>query len=295
MSIPIPNAIVATTIPSREPAHHSWIATRSSVLHAGVVRTGGQTRRDEQLGDAQGGSLQGDVDDRRAGRALAQPLHQQPVALAVGDRRQQQSQVGPVEAGHDCVRLLDPEPRSNVGNDGRRGGRGQRQHALGAELAGSLGELEVVGPEVVAPLRDAVRLVDREERDSSARELREEALVVEALGCDVEELQRAAAEPLADLALLVGTEARVEPGRLDPSSLQEVDLILHQRDQRRDDDRHAVEQQRRQLVAEALPAAGREDGERRPAGQQRLHDAFLPRPKGVEAERRREQRQWGFG
>ena len=62
-----------------------------------------------------------------------------------------------------------------------------------------------------------------------------------------------------------------------PLPLQEVDLILHQRDQRRDDDRHPVEQQRRQLVAEALAAAGREDGERRPPGEERLDDLLLAR------------------
>ena len=38
----------------------------------------------------------------------------------------------------------------------------------GAELARALRELEVVGPEVVAPFGDAVRLVDGEERDLQA-------------------------------------------------------------------------------------------------------------------------------
>ena len=108
---------------------------------------------------------------------------------------------------------VDPEPGPNVRDHGRGRSRGQRQYALGPELARALGELQVVGPEVVAPLRDAVRLVDGEERDSSARELGEEALVVEALRCDVEKLQRAGAEPLGDLTLLVGVEARIEPGR----------------------------------------------------------------------------------
>ena len=59
-----------------------------------------------------------------------------------------------------------------------------------ASSRAALGELEVVGPEVVAPLGDAVRLVDGEQRDPRARELGEEALVVEALRRDVEELQR---------------------------------------------------------------------------------------------------------
>ena len=84
---------------------------------------------------------------------------------------------------------------------GRGGGR-ERQHALGAELARPRGQLEVVGPEVVPPLGDAVRLVDREQRDRRLGELGEEALVVEPLGRDVEELQAAGAETVGDVARL---------------------------------------------------------------------------------------------
>ena len=253
-----------------------------------MVGAGRQTRSGKVLGDPQRGPLQGHVHDRRSGRTLAQSLDQRRVAFAGCDRCRQQRQVGSVEAGDDGVRFGDPEAGADVGDDGRGRGGGQCQHAFGGELAGALGELEVVGPEVVAPLRDAVRLVDGEQRDPRACELGEEALVVEALRCDVEELERAGAEPVEDLALLGGVEARVEPRRVDPASLEEVDLILHQRDQRGHDDRHPVEQQRRQLVAEALARAGREDGEGGPAGEKRLDDLLLSGTEGVEAESRGE-------
>ena len=95
---------------------------------------------------------------------------------------------------------LDAEAGADVVDDRGRRRRRQRQHARGAELARPLRELEVVGAEVVAPFRDAVRLVDREERDLDARELRDEALVVEALRRDVEQAQLAAAQPLGDVA-----------------------------------------------------------------------------------------------
>ena len=117
------------------------------------------------------------------------------------------------------------------------------------------------------------------------RELREEALVVEALRRDVEQLQRAGAEPLEDLALLVGVEARVEPRRRDPAPLQEVDLILHQRDQRRDDDRHA-----RRAAAPAAgsrgscpPPVGKTASADRPASSASTTRSW-PGPKRVEAE-----------
>ena len=117
-------------------------------------------------------------------------------------------------------------------------------------------QLEVVGPEVVAPLGDAVRLVDGEQRDGRVGQLGEEALVVEALGCDVEELQAAGAEAVGDVTGLRLLDARVEPRRVDSLTDEGVDLILHQRDQRRDDDGDAVEHQGRQLIAEALAGSG---------------------------------------
>ena len=129
-----------------------------------------------------------------------------------------------------------------------------------------------------------MRLVDREQRDRHLLELRQEALVVESLGSDVEELEAAGAQACRDVAHLVRTEARVEPGCVDALPDERVDLILHQRDQRRGDDRDAVEQQRRQLIAKALPGARGEDGERRAAGKERLDDPLLPLPKGSEAE-----------
>ena len=43
--------------------------------------------------------------------------------------------------------------------------------------------------------------------------------------------------------------------------LELIDLVFHQRDQRRNDQRQAVERHGRQLVAEALSAAGRHDAE----------------------------------
>ena len=61
-------------------------------------------------------------------------------------------------------------------------------------------------------------------------------------------------------------------------------LILHERDQRRDDERDARGEQRRQLVAERLARAGRHHREHVAAGQDRLDGLALPRPELGEAE-----------
>ena len=68
------------------------------------------------------------------------------------------------------VILLDAELVHDVGAGMRIGGRGQRQHATRAQPLRETGDLEVLGTEVMAPLTDAVRLVDRQERDPASRQ-----------------------------------------------------------------------------------------------------------------------------
>ena len=147
------------------------------------------------------------------------------------------------------------------------------------QLVRARDDLQVVGPERVTPCRDAVRLVDREDRQLDLREEPQEALVGEALGRDVEQLQlaRRAADPARRASRRARATSRAAPPAT-PRSGQRVDLILHERDQRRDDETGALEHDRGQLVAEALAAAGREHRERGAPGEQRLDDLALPGP-----------------
>ena len=73
------------------------------------------------------------------------------------------------------------------------------------------------------------------------------------------------AQPLGDGARLGRAERRVQPRGGDAQPLQVVDLVLHQRDERRDDQRDALEQERGELVAQRLAGAGREHRQRRAA------------------------------
>ena len=93
-----------------------------------------------------------------------------------------------------------------------------------------------------------------------------------------------AAKAVGDAANLVEADARVETGGVDSLRCEKVDLVLHERDERRDDDGDAVEHQRGELVAEALARTGREHGEGGAAGEQGLDDLLLAGPEGVEAE-----------
>ena len=69
----------------------------------------------------------------------------------------------------------------------------------------------------------------------------------------------------------LGAGAGVEPLGRHARLLQGGHLVGHQRDQRRDDEAEARPHQRRDLVAQALAAAGRQHGERA-APRQHLAD-----------------------
>ena len=99
----------------------------------------------------------------------------------------------------------------------------------------------VVGTEVVAPVGDAVRLVDhqqpyggREQRQHRLTELR----VVQALRADQQQVDRVRSQLLADRVplLAVGAVDRVSP---QSQPLRGVDLVAHQCEQRADDQRRS--------------------------------------------------------
>src|SRR5207244_2414748 len=172
-----------------------------------------ETRHGQTLRNLLGRPLQRDVNDCRAWRSVMQPLQQAQVTVRLADRRRLQLQVRAVKAGHDGTFERNVEGATDVANNGWGGRRGQRQYALDAKLARGFGQLQIVGAKVVAPLGDAVCFVHGEQCDAGAVQVRQEALVVEALGRDVEQLKGSRAELLADLAQLSRAQRGVQPGQ----------------------------------------------------------------------------------
>ena len=86
--------------------------------------------------------------------------------------------------------------------------------------------------------------------------------VEQPLGRDEEETIAPCEHLLFGPAQFVGSHAAVECRRWIAAFAQPVDLILHQRDERRDDDVGALRQFRRHLVAERFAAARRHHDER---------------------------------
>ncbi len=167
----------------------------------------------------------------------------------------------------------------------RRGRRRRERHARhpGEPLA-QVAESQVVGTEVVTPLRHAVGLVDRDDAERSTLQQRGGLCVREALGGDVDEVELAGDVGPLDLATLVDRLGGVEVGRLHTVGPQGIDLVVHERDERADHEARALTDEGGHLVGDALSATGRHQHDGVSAGDDLLDDVGLVATELVVAE-----------
>ena len=142
---------------------------------------------------------------------------------------------------------------SDLRADGRRGGRGQRQQDRVAERLAHVAQPQVVRAEVVAPLRDAVGLVDDEEGGPRLAEALHRLLAWPAARAPAGRTRgRRRPAPANAMSRVVVAHGRVDRGAVQAPVarlLDRLELVLLQRDERRDDDGRPVE--------ERAPRAGR--------------------------------------
>ena len=101
--------------------------------------------------------------------------------------------------------------------------------------------------------------VDHHQRNLQLSQLLNESLVREAFRRHVEQLQSASSEIGVGTPDFLQINAGIQSGRWDFSRSQEIDLVLHQGDERRNDEGQTWQMQRAELVTKAFTAAGRED------------------------------------
>ena len=180
LSIPMPKAIVATTTPSAlgHEALLDGVADLIAEARRGTPRPG-SPRRARSRGQFLGRPLERHIDDGRAGQASGPASGRgarpgRSVSPAGGSRGVRGSDRWKLEATTSPG--LDRErPGDRPGHLGR-GGRCEPEDPADLEPLGQPGELEIFGPEVVAPFADAMGLVDRKERYVAAGQARHEPL-----------------------------------------------------------------------------------------------------------------------
>jgi hypothetical protein len=244
-------------------------------LDAGVGRAvpavglGGDPVAAQPLRHQVGVALGERVDDARA-RELRQVLDEPGEAVGLaGEVDDLEAQAGATQraaVGAQRGGTADAQLLLHVGHHAVVGGRGraQHRHALRQPLE-HVGDPPVVGAEVVAPVGDAVRLVDDQQADplgEQRQHLGAEGRVVEPLGADQQHVDGVGGQQILDLRPRVAV-GRVDRVRADPDPLRRRDLVAHQRQQRRDDQRRAG--------AGLAPQRGGEEVDRRLAPARPLH------------------------
>ncbi len=203
---------------------------------------------------------------------------------AAGFGLHRQTQVGPIEPVDEHRRPAAEQLCHNIGARSGIGRRGERDRLHAAEVGLHRAERRVFGAKIVAPLRNAMRLVDRQQRNLGALEELERLGSHQPFGRDIDETQLAARDPLEHRPVLGGVVRGVEARRGNAIAAQLRHLIAHQRDQRRHHDGQAVAEQCRKLVAQRLAAAGRHHRQHVAAVKDRGDDLGLAGLKSLEAE-----------
>ena len=195
-----------------------------------------------------------------------------------------QKQVRAIERAHENPWGTDEQLFRDFRS--RRGvrGRGHRDHLDAAERFGDLAQAQIFRAEVVAPLRDAMRLVDGEKIDPGLPQGGDRVVAQEPLGRDIEKPQRTLLEAARDPAAFVGIGRGIEARRLNSGLAQLGDLVAHQRDQRRDHQSEPAADDGGELEEKRLAAAGRHDREHVLAGEGGGEDILLSGTKIREAE-----------
>ena len=212
-----------------------WQFHPTGVLHAGVVGQRGHAMGLQLLGDLLDALARLAVDD--AGLAFVLALDEaQQLLHGIGLLDNGVADVGPVKAANELARVLQLQALDHVLAGQRVGGGRQRHTRHVRKLLVQQRQRAVLGPEVVAPLADAVRLVDGKETEQAALVQRGQqaahARCVDALGRCIQQRELGAQEPTLELAAFLGRERGVQEGGLDASLVKRADLVVHERDQR---------------------------------------------------------------
>jgi AraC-like DNA-binding protein len=121
-------------------------------------------------------------------------------------------QIRPIEVADQLERLHETELSHDVAPHPRVAVAVKADRHVGPRGA-QLADAAVLGPEVVAPVADAVRLVDDQAREAELQEPLEEARLHKTLGRDEQQLQRTAREPALTSRLAAVLRARQHRSR----------------------------------------------------------------------------------
>lgn len=184
-----------------------------------------------------------------------------PVVLR-GGRAGAEPDVRAVGVVDEHARVAHPQPADDLGAHVRRRGRGEREQPRLAQARDGPPDEQVVRPEVVAPLGDAVRLVDDDEPHVGRRQCLDDDLALELLRAEQQHVEAAPGRRGERPALLARRPGRADRRHPQAALGERALLVTLQGDERGDDDGQPRRDDRRDRVDRGLagPGAGDEHG-----------------------------------
>ena len=242
----------------------------------------------QRLGQFLDLAARGTVDDAALGLVAAHEGEHLARGALLG--LEGQPEIGPVEASHEDARRHGEQLVDDVVAGRRIGGRGEGESLQpAADLPRHVAQAEIFGAKIVAPLRDAVGLVDRHHRDVALGQHLDRVGPRQPFGRDIEQPELAPAQQAHHAGILGRLVAGVQAAGRNPGRRERPHLVAHQGDQRRHNQGQAGPGDGGKLVAQRLAAAGRHDGQHVLARQHGVDDLFLAGSISVETEDRMQQ------
>jgi hypothetical protein len=257
------------------PVHEPLLLGLAVGLAHPAVIAGARNPRPEQRGvDLIDGLGRSAVDDAR-------PL--EPAQDVPGPREflvsrrvvRDEPQVRPVRRRQDLGRVLQLQSSRDVRAHARRGRGGEGEDLRNLQGTALGPQPQVGGPEVVAPLRDAVRLVDAEQLRPAPAHRRAGVIRLERLGGRQDDERAPLLDPGQGFPARLRPDRAVEAHHRYVPGLEPLLLVAHERQQRGDDERRPVTQEGGHLVDQRLAVSGRKDHQGVPTRQHRLDRLLL--------------------
>ena len=170
------------------------------------------------------------IDDSRLVAVVLQ--EGQHLAQAARARLHGKLQIAPVEAGHEHVGIGEPQAFLDVPLHSRRRSSRQRDADRVPVAAAHVQQLAVFRAKIVAPLGDAMRLVDHQAGQPAVVQQTQRFRSQQRLGGRVQQAELPVPRLLHGCCVVAVIQRAVEERRRHAQRAQLVHLVLHQRDQR---------------------------------------------------------------
>ena len=166
----------------------------------------------------------------------------------------------------------------------RRRRRESRHHRPHRKFPDKFIDFPIARPEIMPPLRDAMRLIDHDQRERHLPETIREISLLQFLRRHIQKLQPPAIQIPQPLDCFLLRDRTIHKSRRNPLRRKRLHLILHERNQRRNHHRPMRQSQRRDLETDGLPRARRHDRHHIVPTQNRPRDLLLHGAKRIVSE-----------